>query len=111
MEQQRIKESCESNVVSVASLLNVSDVASILGVSAKTVNKLVRERMLACVQVTSRDRRFTHEQVQEYIQSQSTSVRVDKRAPGPVKSPPKKGGAKSIGESGTDLRKEMRSWQ
>jgi excisionase family DNA binding protein len=35
-----------------------------LGISTKTVHKLVRERKLAYVRVTRRDRRFTHEQVQ-----------------------------------------------
>jgi excisionase family DNA binding protein len=91
------------------SLLDAQDVALILKVSAKTVHKLVREGKLACVRVTARDRRFTHEQVQEYIQSQSTLVRIDKKATPPVSSRPKKGGAKSIGVSGTGLAKEIRS--
>jgi excisionase family DNA binding protein len=95
----------------MAALLNVSDVATLLGVSEKTVNRLVREKKLACVQVTARERRFTHEQVQAYIQSQSTSVRVDKKHHRPVLSRPKKGGAKSVGCSRTDLREEMRSWR
>jgi excisionase family DNA binding protein len=90
-------------------LLRASEVAELLGVSLKTLHKLVREKKLACVQVTSRDRRFTLEQVQDYIRSQSTSVRVDKRDPRPVSSYPKKGGAKSIGVSGTGLAKEIRS--
>lgn len=92
-------------------LLTVSQVAAALGLSRKTVHKLVRERKLACVYVTSRERRFTHEQVQEYIRSQSTSVRVDKKDPRPVSSPPKKGGIdrKSAGDIGTDLVKEIRS--
>jgi len=53
-----------SGAASVATLLTVSDVAGILGLSVKTVNKLVREKKPACVQVTARDRRFTNEQVQ-----------------------------------------------
>ena len=81
-----------------------------LGISPKTVHKLVREGKLPCVQVTTRERRFTPEQVQQYIESQSIGVHVDKMDPRPVSSRPKKGGAKSIGVSGTDLRKEMRSW-
>jgi len=93
----------------IAQLLTVAAVASILGVSPKTVHKLVRDGKLPCVQVTTRERRFTREQVQEYIRSQSTSIRIDKRDPRPVKSPSKKGGAKSTGVSGTDLRKEIRS--
>ena len=92
------------------SLLTAKRVGVILGISLKTVHKLARERKLACVQVTSRDRRFTPEQVQDYIRSQSTEVRVDRRAVPAVTSRPRKGGAKSTGVSGTDLRKEMRSW-
>lgn len=58
MVQQHTNNSGESHRTFVVSLLNVSDVAAILGVSAKTVNKLERGKKLACVQVTSRDRRF-----------------------------------------------------
>ncbi|MDQ7785476.1 MAG: helix-turn-helix domain-containing protein [Desulfomonilaceae bacterium] len=94
---------------SIERLLTASRVACILGVSPKTVHKLVRERKMSCVQVTARERRFTHEQVQEYIRSQSTEVRVDKKVPRAVQSPPKKGGAKSAGDVGTDLVKEIRS--
>lgn len=92
-------------------LLRVSEVAQILGISVKTVHKLVREGKLACVQVTSRDRRFTNDQIQDYIRSQSTEVRVDKRSPRPVSSAPKKGGAKSSGVTRAELRKELRSWR
>ena len=95
----------------VALLLDSKEVAAILKVAVKTVNKLVREGKLACVQVTSRDRRFTHEQVQEYIQSQSTTQRVDRRAAPAVTSRPKKGGTKSFGHSGVDLREEMKQWR
>jgi excisionase family DNA binding protein len=90
-------------------LLDSKEVATILSIGPKTVHKLVREKKLACVQVTARDRRFTPEQVQEYIRPQSTSVRVDKKAASTVSSGPRKGGAKSSGVSGTGLIKEMRS--
>jgi excisionase family DNA binding protein len=81
-------------------------------VSEKTVHKLVREGKLACVQITGRERRFTDEQVLEFIRSQTRSVRVDKKPRPPVSSPARKGGEKkSVGLSRTDLRKEMRSWQ
>jgi excisionase family DNA binding protein len=95
---------------SLHELYHASEVAQILGISVKIVHKLVREGKLPCVQVTARERRFTTEQVQQYIESQSTGIRVDKKAAPAVSSRPKKGGAKSIGVSGTDLRKEMRSW-
>ena len=92
-------------------LKTAAAVASILGVSPKTVHKLVREGKLACVQVTSRERRFTDEQVQDFIRSHSIPGRVDKKPLGRVSSPVRKGGAerKSAGDFGTDLVKEIRS--
>ena len=93
-------------------LLSPLEAAGLLRVCVKTVHKLVNEKKLACVQVTARDRRFTSEQVQEYIRSQSTEVRVDKRDPRVVSSRPKKGGVKSSGDTvRAQLREEMRSWQ
>ncbi|MGO9569516.1 MAG: helix-turn-helix domain-containing protein [Desulfomonilaceae bacterium] len=91
----------------------VSDVAQILGISVKTVHKRVREGKLPCVQVTARERRFTPEQVQQYIESQSTGIRVDKKAAPTVSSRPKKGGdrAQSVGVGGKDLREEMKQWR
>ena len=62
------------------SLMTAKDVAEILGISAKTVNRLARERKLGCVQVTGKERRFTEEQVREYIEAQSRrpeEVRID----------------------------------
>jgi excisionase family DNA binding protein len=98
------------NEKTLQGLVRPGTLASILGISVKTLHKLVREGKLSCVQVTTRERRFTPKQVQQYIESQSTGIRVDKKAAPAVSSRPKKGGAKSIGVSGTDLRKEMRSW-
>jgi len=92
-------------------LWRVSDVARILAISSKTVHKLVREGKLPCVQVTTRERRFTPEQVQQYIESRSTGLRVDKKAAPTVSSRPKKGGMKSFGHSGVDLREEMKQWR
>ena len=40
-------------------LLYPRDVAQVLGVSVKTVHKLVRDGKLGCVMVTERDRRFS----------------------------------------------------
>src|SRR5208283_236287 len=90
-------------------LWRVSDVARILALSSKSVHKLVRKGKLPCVQVTTRERRFTPEQVEQYIESQSTDIRVDKKAASPVSSRPKKGGAKSSGVlSRQALLEEMR---
>jgi excisionase family DNA binding protein len=94
-------------------LLEPKDVAALIKLSLKTVHRLAREGKLACVQVTARERRFTLEQVQQYIDSRSTHVVVDKKDSRPVSSPHKKGGEKSrfVGVSGKDLRKEMKKWR
>ncbi len=95
----------------IQKLLNAKDVAEILGISVKTVNKLVREAKLGCVQVTAKERRFTEEQVGEYIESRSSKVQIDRTKPDRVKSAAPKGGEKSIGVSKADLRKEMSLWR
>jgi hypothetical protein len=94
-------------------LLRACDVAQILRISVKAIHKLVREKKLYCVQVTSRERRFTPEQVQEYISAHSTEARVDKKPAPTVSSRPRKGGdrAQSVGVNGKDLREEMRRWR
>jgi excisionase family DNA binding protein len=100
--------------VPISKLLCAKDVAEILGISVKTVNKLVREEKIGCVQVTSRERRFSEEQVRAYIEAQSKNpgeLRVDMPHVRQVSSPPKKGGERSFGVSKADLRKEMRLWQ
>jgi excisionase family DNA binding protein len=93
----------------VTPLMNAEQVANILGIATKTVHRLVRERKLACVQVTARERRFTPAQVNDYVELRSTKTHVDKKDSRPVSSRPKKGGAKSTGVSGTGLAKEIRS--
>jgi excisionase family DNA binding protein len=95
----------------IQKLLSAQDVAEILGISAKTVNKLVREGKLGCVQVTAKERRFTEDQMREYIESRSSKVQIDSRTSNRVKSAAPKGGEKSFGVSKADLRKEMSLWQ
>jgi excisionase family DNA binding protein len=55
-------------------LMDAQDVALILKIAPKTVHKLVREGKLGCVQVTEKDRRFTREQVQAYIDSRTVQT-------------------------------------
>jgi excisionase family DNA binding protein len=100
--------------ISIQKLLTAKDVAEILGISVKTVNKLVREGKLGCVQVTSKERRFTEEQVRGYIEGQSRGiyqVRVDTPRVRQVSSQPPKGGEKSLEFSRRSLVEEMRQWQ
>src|SRR5208283_4443246 len=95
----------------ISRLLSAKDVAEILGISVKTVNKWVRDAKLGCVQVTAKERRFTEEQIREYIESRTTEIQIDRTKPDRVKSAAPKGGEKSIGVSKADLRKEMSQWQ
>jgi excisionase family DNA binding protein len=100
----------------IQKLLSTKDVAEILGISAKTVNKLVREGKLGCVQVTTKERRFTEQQVEGFIESRSSKVQIDSRTSDRVKSAAPKGGDRQShdGEKAKDswasLRKEMSRW-
>jgi excisionase family DNA binding protein len=108
------ENSCKNYEVlnSIPRLLSASEVAKILRISKKTVNKLAREGRLGCVQVTSKERRFTEQQIREYIESRSLTVRIDTRIPDRVKSMLPKGGAKSSRVfDRANLLKEIRSWQ
>src|SRR5271157_2955642 len=100
----------EQERIFIQKLLSARDVAEILGISVKTVNRLVRDAKLGCVQVTAKERRFTEEQVRDYIESRTTEIQIDRTKPDRVKSQPPKGGVKSIGVSKADLRKEMSQW-
>jgi excisionase family DNA binding protein len=100
----------EQNHCDIQKLMTAKDVAELLGISVKTVNKQVRAGLLGCVQITSKERRFTQEQVRAYIESKSQPVRVDTTAAKPLFYPGK-GGEKSFGVSKADLRKEMSQWR
>jgi excisionase family DNA binding protein len=95
---------------SIQRLLTAKHVAEILGVAVKTVQKLVREGKLGCVQITTKERRFTEEQVQEFVRSRIIERPIDRKQPRPVNFP-RKGGEKSLGFARTALKQEMQSWR
>ena len=96
-------------------MLLPEQVAEILGISAKEVHALVRQGRLEYVQVTAKKRRFTEEQVQAFIESQTkrTLKPVDSKSRRVLPSP-KPITAKGGGEGSTEvfsakaLRQEMR---
>jgi hypothetical protein len=95
-------------------LLTIEAVAGILGLTPRRVHGLVRERKLACVQISPRDRRFLPEQLEAYIRSRilEPPKPVDRPRAGRVAFPPR-GGDKSklSGDSvRAQLLEEMRSW-
>jgi hypothetical protein len=63
MVYQRLQLEAQPIRPSLSDLLTVSDVAVILSVSEKTVDKLVREQKLACVKVAARARWFNPEEI------------------------------------------------
>lgn len=85
-------------------LMNADDVAEVLGITKKTVHKLVRDGKLGCVEITERDRRFTAEQVREFIDGHSKPVRIDKPKPVTVESRPWKGGGRQGSTKSTEAR-------
>jgi hypothetical protein len=92
-------------------LLDVSDVAGILGLKPKTVHELVRLGKLACVQVTARNRKFRRSHIADFIALQT------KNLPKPVDNirPKELGlndrGMKSLGRpSRAELKGEMARW-
>jgi excisionase family DNA binding protein len=104
----------DNEKIGIQRLLSPKEFAEILGISVKTVHKLVRDGKLGCVQVTSKERRFTEEQVKAYIDAQSKGpreVRVDTPRVRQVSSQQPKGGEKSLEFSRRSLIEEMRQWQ
>lgn len=107
-------------------LLEIEDVSRLLGIKPKGIHELVRRGLLGCVQVTPKVRKFTEEQVQEFISSRTVAApkpmceqivnkpidaAATRRLPSPKKS--HKGGdcKKSSGDSDrAQIRKELRQW-
>jgi excisionase family DNA binding protein len=109
------KENDQERIL-ILKLLSARHVGEILGISAKTVHKLVREGKLGSVQITTKERRFTEQQVEGFIESRSSKLQIDRTIPDRVKSAAPKGGDKHNhdGEKAKDswasLQKEMLRW-
>jgi|SRR5271157_1493339 len=99
-------------------LLSPEQVAEILGIAVRRVHELVRRREVRCVQISPKDRRFTQEQIDEYITRRSTPEspkQVDRKSADKLPFAPKGGDyRKSTGDSLSERKKmkeELRSWQ
>jgi excisionase family DNA binding protein len=116
MTNEELRKENDYEGIGIQRLLSPKDVAEILGISVKTVHKLVREGKLGCVQVTSKERRFTEEQVKAYVETTSKVARVDKKPAPRVSSVRKKGGdrkdssVEKTKDSWASLREEMSRW-
>lgn len=91
-------------------LLKPQQVAEYLGITVKMVHQLCREHKLPYVKINRKERRFTEEQVQEYVDSQTVKIPVIDKKPSKRLDCPRKGGEKSFG-NGANLRKEMKQWR
>jgi excisionase family DNA binding protein len=96
-------------------LKTAQEAARILSISTKTVHALCRRGLLSFVQINGKERRFTDQQIQEYVESRTVPRRVDKNHSGRISSPPlrDKGGDSEVpgGSVRAHLREELRSWQ
>ena len=99
-------------------LILPNQVAQILGVSVKTVHKLVREGALNCVEVRPRIRRFSSQHVEEFISSHSLKTPIAKAAdtkaiPRKIetsKTNPEKPSDRASPHTLKDIRKEFKQW-
>ncbi|MGO9116832.1 MAG: helix-turn-helix domain-containing protein [Desulfomonilaceae bacterium] len=90
-------------------------VADFLNIKVRNVHRLVRNGKLDCIKLDAKNRRFTKEQVEEFVQRMSTGTPrpVDTSAPKDVPFPRKKGGSKSTSHGADDLTsivEEVRKW-
>lgn len=97
-------------------LLTPDQVSVILGLSVKRLHELVRQRKIGCVQVSARDRMFSEEQIEQFIQSRMIEPPkpIDTASPKNISFRPKplrKGVDGSQGVSRAELLAEVRSWQ
>ncbi|MGO9117630.1 MAG: helix-turn-helix domain-containing protein [Desulfomonilaceae bacterium] len=95
----------------IAPLMKPIQAARVLGVSKPMIDKLCREGKLEYIQINKKERRFTEDQLNAYIISQTVrKPTIDNK---PQKRLPcsSKGGEKekSVGFSRNDLRKEISS--
>lgn len=99
-------------------LLTPQQVADVLGISDRTVHKLCREGKLGYVQVDSKHRRFTSEDIQAYLESVRVHAKLSRR-PQAKNVPPKlspQPHSEKVSQNDiavvdrASLRKEMKQW-
>ena len=57
-------------------LLTVHEASAFLQITPRTIHRLVREGLLGCVQITSRERCFTARQLDAYIEAQTIPAKI-----------------------------------
>lgn len=61
----------EEEITPIPKLMTAKEVGEMLGITERTVNKLAKDRRLGCVEITARERRFTMELVEEFIEAET----------------------------------------
>jgi hypothetical protein len=92
-------------------LYTEEETAEYLGRKVKRVHEYVRNGKLQCVQLSARDRKFTEEQIKDFIHRRTTPLPkpLDRKAHDKVGSSPERRKS-SGGSSFRALRKEIHSW-
>ena len=92
-------------------LLTVSEAAAWLNLRTKRVNELARAGKLPCVRLTPRERRFTVEQLREFVASRTLVPPKTIDVPQRTLLPSPKRELKSLGGTRAQIREEMRQWR
>ncbi len=96
-------------------LLTPEAVAEYLGISVRDIHALVRRGQLDCIQIDSKRRRFTEEQIYVYLQARTVPrpKRIDENASKRLRSPREGGDKRNRQEDSAkaQFRKEMRRWR
>jgi excisionase family DNA binding protein len=89
----------------------VEETAEYLGLKVKRVHEHVRNGKLQCVQLSAKDRKFTEEQIKDFLQRRSTPLPkpLDHKPRERVRCSPERRKS-SGGSSFRALRKEIQSW-
>ncbi len=97
------------------SLMTPDDLANILSVNRQTIFRWVREGKLGCVKLSFKKRRFTMDQIQEFVDRHTISPpkSVDNVQPKDFIIQPAKQNISlnNTGDTARVIRKELSSWQ
>ena len=92
-------------------LYTIEETAEYLGVTVKRVHEYVRNGVLQCVQLSAKDRKFTEQQIKDFIQRRTIPLpkSLDRKTREQVRSSPERRKS-SGGSSFRALRKEIQAW-
>lgn len=96
-------------------LLTEAEAAKALGISVRRLQAICRDGKIEYVRIAARERRFTAEQIRDFIERKTVTVPkripVDRKASNPLPSHQSVSDSRNYGDSAKSLREEMRLWR